>query len=476
MGTTGNITNCNFIKCSAENAKAIYANNNTLISSCNFETQGSESLSELVVGGIISNCTINGNKEKTETNMTVTVGDITYGENATFTVTLPSDATGTINITIVNMTFTADVGNEPIIAEFSGLDIGTYIANIKYTGNLKYLPANANETFTVSTKDNKTFTDLKNLIDSASSGDTIELDDDYTNDGFITADGITISKPITIDGKGHTLDAKRLSRIFEITSADVTLKNIIFRNGFISGQNYGGAIHNNFNGNILNCSFVNCSAHSGGAVAGYGDQSNFSDCSFVNCSSSDHSGAVDWSADCNVFNCIFINCSARYGGAFACGWIGDNSIIYNCTFINCSSSSTVDSGGAIWFIGSNLCNIFHCTFINCLSKGEGGGVYFYGEGNISDCSFVNCSAKYGGAIYFNRQSNGYNCNFINCSAELGKAIYASDNTLISNCNFETQGSESLEELVVGGIISNCTVNGNKEKTETNMTVTVEDII
>ena len=147
----------------------------------------------------------------------------------------------------------------------------------------------------------------------------------------------------------------------------------------------------------------------------------------------------------NVFNCIFINCSARYGGAFACGWIGDNSIIYN------------------------------CTFINCLSRGEGGGVYFYGEGNISDCSFVNCSAKYGGAIYFNRQSNSYNCNFINCSAELGKAIYANSNTLISNCNFETQGSESLSELVMGGITSNCTVNGKKEKTATNMTIITEDI-
>ena len=84
------------------------------------------------------------------------------------------------------MTFTADVGNEPIIAEISGLDIGTYIANITYTGDLKYLPANASTSFTVSSKGNKTFTDLKNLIDTASPGNTIKLEDDYTNDGFIT--------------------------------------------------------------------------------------------------------------------------------------------------------------------------------------------------------------------------------------------------------------------------------------------------
>ncbi|WP_296862809.1 hypothetical protein [uncultured Methanobrevibacter sp.] len=254
VGTTGNITNCNFIKCSAENAKAIYANNNTLISSCNFETQGSESLSELVVGGITSNCTVNGNKEKTATNMTVTVDDITYGENATFTVTLPSDATGILNITVGNMAFTADVGNEPIITKFSGLDIGTYIANITYTGDLKYLPAHANETFTVSTKGNKTFTDLKNLIDSASSGDTIELDDDYTNDGSITADGITISKPITIDGNGHTLNANGKSGLFKLNVDNIILNNIEFLNASHEAISVSGS-----NCKIINCNFNNCS-------------------------------------------------------------------------------------------------------------------------------------------------------------------------------------------------------------------------
>ncbi|WP_405309133.1 right-handed parallel beta-helix repeat-containing protein [Methanobrevibacter sp.] len=311
----GNVTNCNFIKCSAELGKAIYANNNTIISNCNFETQCSESLDELVIGGITSNCTINGNKEKTLTNMTVTVDDITYGENATFTVTLPSDATGTINITVDNkVMFTADVGNEPIIAEISGLDIGTYIANITYTGDLKYLPANASKTFTVSSKGNNTFTDLKNLIDSSSPGDTIKLEDDYINDGSITADGIAISKAITIDGKGHTLDGKGLSRIFKVNAENVTLKNIIFKNGH---GNNGGAIQwMNTKGVADNCTFINCSAENGGSVYWNGENGMINKSTFDHSTATSNGGAIYWNANSGeIANSIFTNSYAQNGGA-----------------------------------------------------------------------------------------------------------------------------------------------------------------
>ena len=323
VGTTGNITNCNFIKCSAENAKAIYANNNTLISSCNFETQGSESLSELVVGGIISNCTINGNKEKTEPHMTVTVEDITYGENTTFTVTLPSDATGILNITVGNMVFTADVGNEPIITKFSGLDIGTYIANITYTGDLKYLPANVSSTFTVSSKANKTYTYLKNLIDTASPGNTIKLEDDYTNDGSITADGITISKAITIDGNSHTLNANGKSRTFVINTSGVTIKNTIFTNGH--QDNTGSAIYwSDCTVNVLNCTFINNAAnYDGGAIGWRGSENSYvSNCTFINNTAQMGGGTIysSWTNNWSISNCVFINSYARYdGGAIITG-------------------------------------------------------------------------------------------------------------------------------------------------------------
>ncbi|WP_405280052.1 Ig-like domain repeat protein [Methanobrevibacter sp.] len=476
--SNGNLINCSFINCSSSHGGgALYCIGNGNIINCSFINNtaswygGAICLKEY--GGSIINCSfVDNNGGGFGSAISGWDSDGSIIRNCSFT---NCSSNGCI-IDIDEVNANNIIGNTFNLNSMDEISKCVNEANITFIFDLNTIKVNGK-----AVSRNKylkiTFEDLQSLINSANAGDTIELDKDYINDGSISSEGIDVTKSITIDGNGHTLDAKCLSRVLNIKSDGVTLKNIIFRNAFIAGVNNGGAINNGgYNGNIFNCSFVNCSAgQSAGAVGGYGDESIFANCSFINCSSADHSGAVDWAYDCNIFNSTFVNCSARYGGAFACGWIGDNSIIYNCTFINCSSSSTVDSGGAIWFIGSNLCNIFHCTFINCLSKGEGGGVYFYGEGNISDCSFVNCSAKYGGAIYFNRQSNGYNCNFINCSAELGKAIYASDNTLIFNCNFETQGSESLSELVMGGITSNCTVNGKKEKTATNMTIITEDI-
>ena len=58
---------------------------------------------------------------------------------------------------------------------------------------------------------------------------------DFTN-------GITINKDITIDGKGHTIDAKTLGRIFSIGEGfTVTLTNATLING---KADKGGAIYN----------------------------------------------------------------------------------------------------------------------------------------------------------------------------------------------------------------------------------------
>lgn len=43
--------------------------------------------------------------------------------------------------------------------------------------------------------------------------------------------GILISKSIVIDGKGHTINANKISRIFNITADNVILRNINFING-----------------------------------------------------------------------------------------------------------------------------------------------------------------------------------------------------------------------------------------------------
>ena len=87
-----------------------------------------------------------------------------------------------------------------------------------------------------------TFTNLKNNI--SNSVNYLELNDDFelstTTDGAVISNiGIDIQKTLTIDGKGHYIDAKEKTNVFNIFSK-VTLKNIIFKNGKSS---YGGCLY-----------------------------------------------------------------------------------------------------------------------------------------------------------------------------------------------------------------------------------------
>lgn len=169
---------------------------------------------------------------------------------------------------------------------------------------------------------------LQELIDTAV-GDTVELNRNYT---FIEGvdsltNGISITRDITIDGKGHTIDGSNLARIFSITTNGVTLKNINFVNGYAS---HGGAIYNNAGSGfkLINCTFENNTANNehGGAIYTYSKGVNdFINCTFIGnkitASSQRHGGAIyvnEVSGQNNFIGCTFINNTAtRNGGAIA---------------------------------------------------------------------------------------------------------------------------------------------------------------
>ena len=311
----GNIDNSKFININKHGGKVIYSTNtNVIISNSNFEDETVENLNDIIYGGTVINCTLNSPSTKIDPSMTITTTDIHYGENATINVSISNDATGSIIITVDNNEYELQIIDGKATLTINNLETGTYTAYATYTGDMKYLPANASSTFTVSSKANKTFTDLKNLIDAASPKDTIKLEDDYTNDGSITADGITISKAITIDGKGHTLDAKGSSRIFKINAENVTLKNIIFKNGH---GNNGGAIQwMNTKGVAANCTFINCSAKNGGSVYWNGENGMINTSTFDHSTATSNGGAIYWNANNGeIANSIFTNSYAQNGGA-----------------------------------------------------------------------------------------------------------------------------------------------------------------
>ena len=73
------------------------------------------------------------------------------------------------------------------------------------------------------------FMELSQKINEIPENQELVLDRDYEYDEG-SNHGIVVSKPIIIDGDGHTLDAKKSSRIFNVTADNVVLKNINFIN------------------------------------------------------------------------------------------------------------------------------------------------------------------------------------------------------------------------------------------------------
>ena len=67
-----------------------------------------------------------------------------------------------------------------------------------------------------------TFKDIQTTVSSCNDGDTVELNGEYSSLGS----PISISKSITIDGNGATLNAGKKSSILKVTSKNLTLKNI----------------------------------------------------------------------------------------------------------------------------------------------------------------------------------------------------------------------------------------------------------
>ena len=165
----------------------------------------------------------------------------------------------------------------------------------------------------------KTFTQLNETINTANG--TLTLDSNYK----MTADeantfkyGITISKNITIDGKGFTIDANNLGRIFNIVSGNVSLINVTLSNGERFGEAdaaMAGAINNNGILNLINVIFVNNSAYTGAVIYNWGSGS-VSDCIFVNNSASMYASAIYNFRDSSltVANSVFVNNHATDGG------------------------------------------------------------------------------------------------------------------------------------------------------------------
>ena len=280
--------------------------------------------------------------------------------------------------------------------------------------------SNFNETNSVNSK---TFTELNNEINEANG--TLTFDSNYKmadNESTSFKEGITISKNITIDGNGYTIDAMNLGRIFKIDgNYTVILANVTLTNGKIITVSKGGAIYKS-KGNLtlINVNFVNNFANAdGGAIYSDGDDG------------------------FTVVNSTFVNNFANY------------------------------NGGAILNSGAGF-TVVNSTFVNNNVSWNGGAIYsgYGGSGSVSGCTFVDNFAYNGGAIYnIDSGATVSNSTFVgNTARNGGDAIGNYDGTLIANDNWWGNNNPDWDKLVYGNVAHDNYAVLNLKASDDNITV------
>ena len=302
------------------------------------------------------------------------------------------------------------------------------------------------------------FTDLQNAIGLVTGTLTLNQNVVMTDDEAANfVNGVVINKNIRIDGKGHTIDARDLGRIFSIgegftvTLTNATLINgkadkggAIYNDGSLTlsdvklsdnaADSYGGAVFNN--GHLVVSDSVfdsNDIVNRGSASVDYGGaaiynwkegtlkvtNSNFTN-NIKNYKNGDNLvGAITTIGNATVSGSNFVNNSGRWGGAISATGA---ELRKNSSTLTVSNTIFKDNSalyaGAVYIWGSNY-NIADCVFDNNTAFGKGnmtpnnnnGGALVVSQvsrfnepitGTISGSKFTNNKAQYGGAAYFNK--------------------------------------------------------------------------
>ena len=321
------------------------------------------------------------------------------------------------------------------------------------------------------------FADLTNEIENT--GTTLDLTRDYTfNNETDKNIGILISKDnFVLNGNGHTVDGKNLSRIFSIDGNNITLSNLVLING---NSNNGGAVCSEGAVTLNNITFIdNYASIQGGAVGLFANAVlNINNSRFINNNAGSGPSIFVQNSNLNLYNTEFTsNVHAKGGQVFLNNATG---YIDNATFANIVSNYTP----AIQFVKSKALTILNSKFINLNAKISSGAIYTKSGGAlyIRNCEFTNTSSsKNAGAILadiagddnlmpgnvtildtvFRDTSSGFggalvqfggkllinNAEFINNHATYnGGSVYISyvDYAEVNECNFTSNGVDIIE--------------------------------
>ena len=191
------------------------------------------------------------------------------------------------------------------------------------------------------TQEPKSFTNLNDTI-NGNSDDYISLDSDYiyTDDDSDFQHGINITRDVTINGNGHTIDGNNVARIFQVQECTVVFQNIDFVNGRSPGS-YGDAgalwVYDGAKATAENCTFTNNhGTYRGGATHG--------DCTAINCTFTNNgvNGNKNEKDGGSMNRGTAIDCTFVNNHAGGCGGAIFNGTAVNCTFIYNSAQSGAD--------------------------------------------------------------------------------------------------------------------------------------
>ena len=343
------------------------------------------------------------------------------------------------------------------------------------------------------------FTDLQNAIGLVTGTLTLNQNVVMTDDEAANfVNGVIINKNIRIDGKGHTIDAKNLGRIFKINNwCDVTLTNVTLTNG---NATVGGAIYNFGNLDLVHVNFVNNTAKYGGAImnSAYGlvlDDSTFTnntakiggaiynseDCfvvgnsTFTNNTATSKGGAIyNYGIGFVVGNSTFANNTAEDAGAVYNE--GDNSVVGNSTFAN----NTAEDAGAVYNNGDNSV-VGNSTFVNNTATSIGGAIINNGKLVVDNSAFEDNAANYyGGAILNNGKLVVDNSAFEDNAANYyGGAIFNWDDLQVTNSAFDgndilVRNIRAMDNVDHGGAAIYNWKNGKLDISKSNFTNNIKN--
>ena len=278
-----------------------------------------------------------------------------------------------------------------------------------------------------------TFDDVQNTIEKAKFNSTVILNGTYKGSGH----EIEIDKDITIDGLGKTtLNANHNSRIFNINSSNVILKNLNITNGFSSV--YGGAITSSGKLTIINCNFINNNVYDtfnylSWREPGYGE-----------------GGAIYTENDLTVINSTFIDNYAKYLGSYHDMDVDVDMGDYgNGGAISCLGNLYLENSN---FTKNSLHSImahYNASILNCIFKSSSIYCSETADLHIRNCDFkdakinsgnltVNNSnfigIKHGDALIYSEHAKIINSTFINNTAS-NTAILILEDYELKDCVF-----------------------------------------